>query len=38
MQKMVKNDIKALYLLFLAPGELFSRWRTAVILDLEARE
>jgi len=38
MQEMVKNDIKALYVLFLAPDELFSRWLTSSILHLKAIE
>jgi len=38
MQEMVKNDIKALYVLFLAPDELFSRWQTSSIFNLKAME
>jgi len=38
MEEMVKNCIKALYVLFLAQDELFSRWHTSSILNLKAME
>jgi len=38
MQEMVKNDTKALYILFFAPDELFSRWQASSILNLKAME
>jgi len=38
MQEVVKNDNRALYVLYLEPEELFSRWQTSSILNLKAME